>query len=469
MRELNELLNSILEQATFHVPFVGDLTHTQLREAFGRKGWPPDKEMFDARSAQPVVSDKSLSPLGNYLRGHLADYIDPESDRIGHAFPAGYDPSRHVHQESGLVGEAWVSPVRDFARSLLKGAAILDPETMSQLITGWLRGQSVAYKTRAVLNALPVRRPLQLDNGVRIDLLPRLTDELPANLPGHMGMAAEEYLDRTLLSIDCTAKPAFFRPASAEAEPDLKVVSRLNVHLQTFCHALALESNSFVDVAIYYNEFRDARVFPLSNNSSSWQASSAGLKKRPYLFSLRHRPLDGVTELVPEAGGPVLNLSSEQLAPILNSFAEDNNAAKIKLAIERWVASKDFEKNEVDSLIDLRIALESLYLKGLGSKTDRGELSFRLSLYGAWHLGTCFEERKRVYETLRGAYNKASRAVHGSDFSVKPDIQELLAEAQNYCRQGLLKLLIEGPPSNMDDMILGAERKGGSFEHEGET
>ena len=469
MRELKELLNSTLDQAVFHVPLVGDITQTQLRDIFGRKGWPPDKEMFDARSAQPIVSEESLSQLIRCLRLHLEDFVDPESDSIGHAFPAGYDQSKHVYQKSGLVGEAWVSPVKVFARSLLKGAAVLGPETVAQLLSGWMREQSVEYKTRAVLNALPVHRPLQLENGVRIDSLPLSTDSLPANLPGHIGISAEEYLGRTMLIVDCIVTPALFRPTSANSKPDLQVASKLKAHLQTFCHALALESNSYVDVAFYSNDFQDARVFPLSNNSSIWHASTTGLKQRPSPSSLKVYPREGVMKLVPKTGGPVLSLSSEQLAPIVDGLAKDNDAAKIKLAIERWIASKDFEKNEVDSLIDLRIALESLYLKGIGSEKDRGEMSFRLSLYCAWHLGNCFEERKKIFKTLRNFYNIASKAVHGSDFNVTPKIQELLTEAQDHCRQGLLKLLREGPPVNKNDMILGVESGIASFEQGSET
>ena len=459
MRELKQLLNSILGQTIFHVPFVGDLTRQQLRDTFERRGWPPTTEMLNARSAQPIVSEESLSQLVACLEFHLEDFVDPESDSIGHAFPAGYDPSKHVYQNSGLVGEAWVSSIGNFARSLLKGAAVLGPEAVTQLLSGWLREQSVEYKTRAVLNALPVYRPLQLEDGVRIDPFPLSTDDLPANLPGHIGMSAEEYLGRTMLTIDCNVSPAFFRPTFAESKPDLQVDSKLNVGLQSFCHALALESNSYVDVAIYFNDFLDAGVFPLSNNSSNWHGSITGLKKRPYQFSLRHSPQERVTKLVPEAGGPVLGVCLEQLSLTLGSLAKARDAAKTRVATERWITSKDLEKSLIDKFIDLRIALESLYLQHIGDEKYRGEMGLRLSLCGAWHLGADYEERKSIRKELQDTYHTASKAVHGGNLEDATEIQKLLSGAQELCRRGILKILRDGYPSQEKwrDLILGAE------------
>ena len=86
-------------------------------------------------------------------------------------------------------------------------------------------------------------------------------------------------------------------------------------------------------------------------------------------------------------------------------------------------------------------------------------MRFRLALFGAWHLGVDFEERKKVRRKLRDAYDTASGAVHGGDLKKTLAIRELLSDAQDLCRRGILKMLREGYPSqeHWGDLILGAE------------
>ena len=59
----------------------------------------------------------------------------------------------------------------------------------------------------------------------------------------------------------------------------------------------------------------------------------------------------------------------------------------------------------------LRLALELLYLKDFANEHSQ-EMRFRLSLFGAWHLGVSLDERRRIRRTLRDAYDMASKAVH---------------------------------------------------------
>ena len=58
----------------------------------------------------------------------------------------------------------------------------------------------------------------------------------------------------------------------------------------------------------------------------------------------------------------MLDLQPAHFSQILNSL-QGKNFNKIRLVITRWITSKDYEKDLVDKFIDLRIALESLYLQ----------------------------------------------------------------------------------------------------------
>ena len=81
------------------------------------------KRMINARLAQPIVSEESISILSNHLRFLLKDFVAPNDDFIGHAFPAGDIPGVVVMQDNELVGEGWMSPVRTFAKSSDQGVS----------------------------------------------------------------------------------------------------------------------------------------------------------------------------------------------------------------------------------------------------------------------------------------------------------------------------------------------------------
>ncbi len=127
--------------------------------------------------------------------------------------------------------------------------------------------------------------------------------------------------------------------------------------------------------------------------------------------------------------------------------------SKLRIAVDRWRRSKR-ATILVDAFIDLRIALEALYLKDFAGETS-GEMRFRLSLMGAWHLSADLDERRSIRKTLRDAYDTASGAVHTGE--IKDEHRVKLSDAQDLCRRGILKLFREGPPQDWGDLVLGAE------------
>ena len=108
----------------------------------------------------------------------------------------------------------------------------------------------------------------------------------------------------------------------------------------------------------------------------------------------------------------------------------------------------------VDRLIELRIALEALYLKDFANEKSQ-EMRFRLALIGAWHLGETYAKRQQIRNVLRDAYDKASGAVHTGKAPVGADAA--LMKARKLCREGILKLFREGPPADWGNLILGPD------------
>lgn len=472
MRELTELLDSVLDQTTFDSRSAKKMTPAQLRDAYDREGLH-DEEIIEARRAQPVIPDELLLQLNKQLRTLLKDYIDPETDHFGHALPIDaqrrYPVDRHhgerreTFQSNGLLSIAGVSAVEDLNKGLIKGAAVIGAERVTHLLSGWLQGKPVEYRTSALLNGLPVREPLAPVNGIRIEPLPLSTGELPASLPRHRGMAVEDYLGRTVVSVDSSAAPALFHPQVKPSEQNVHANNVGDVDIDTVTQGLSLESDSYVDVAFRWNDYQELGAFSQTGGSSSWSTGNASIRRGSPPVSYSTDSSTGITTLQFMHDHQMLDISEESLAQTLEALKTLKHSDKTRIAVSRWVKSKDSYGQQADRFIDLRIALESLYLRNIGNEKDRGEMRFRLPLIGAWHLGSDLEERKKVRKNLREAYDTASKAVHGGPLAVHGDAleyfkyQQLLSTAQDMCRRGILKLLKEESPSDWEDLILGIE------------
>ena len=63
-----------------------------------------------------------------------------------------------------------------------------------------------------------------------------------------------------------------------------------------------------------------------------------------------------------------------------------------RVSATRLIKSKDSNQGLVNQFVDLRLALEALFLRDFTNEHSQ-EMRFRLSLFGAWFLGQDFEYR----------------------------------------------------------------------------
>ena len=123
------------------------------------------------------------------------------------------------------------------------------------------------------------------------------------------------------------------------------------------------------------------------------------------------------------------------------------NDPRFRTAVKRWIRSLRPDLEVTDHFIDLRIALEALYLDG-----DPGEQTFRLAIRGAWHLGSDASERMEIRQALTGFYGLASRAVHAN---LPSQDLELLNEGRELCRRGILKAIRENQRPDWNEIVMG--------------
>ena len=131
---------------------------------------------------------------------------------------------------------------------------------------------------------------------------------------------------------------------------------------------------------------------------------------------------------------------------------------KLELGIRRWIKSKTSGEH-LAKIIDLGIALEVLYLSDMG---ENRELSFRLRLRAAWHLGRDEEDRKKLLKRFGEIYNCRSNAVHNGELgrTVKSGgnqipTREFIEKSQDLCRESIMKVINDGGFPDWDRLILG--------------
>lgn len=414
----------------------------------------PDPD--EAREAKLICTKEAMSPLIEFLRVLLNDYIDAENDTIGHAFPRvshDYASESETLQSDGLSAVSCKTALEVFAKALVKGSALVGSRAVSSLLAGWIESQPVRYRTCAILNGINIKASLEPVAGIRVAPLPWSSDELPDGLPFFSSRAPQDYLGRTVVYVDTTVTPPLFRPTPSVVPHPVQASSRSVADVDAVCKALALESDDFVDVAFQWNDYNDLReVFP-ARSSSTWAPSGSSLRShlRPG-WSTSVSFQTGVVTLSP-TDDSLYDLDESELGHTIRALMETKYKGT-RISATRLIKSKASSQGLVDQFVDLRMALEALFLRDFANEHSQ-EMRFRLSLFGAWFLGQDFEDRRRVRKVLRDAYDAASGAVHTGDIAYTPEKHALLADAQSLCRQGILKLLRDGPPDDWGDLVLG--------------
>lgn len=424
----------------------------QLREMIRRR--PRGGGRFGAAAGSKLELPPPLfAEVCDSIRTALPGHVDASTDRIGHAFPIGGSPGgTTIHQADGVVARRFVSAVETFAKALVNGAVILGTERVMGLVVGWAEGAPARHQVRTLLNGNGLlREPVFPIEGVHIESLPLATDKFEYFLPTTKGRSLSDYLGRMVVTIDHETRPALFLPANGTGVQGSRATEAPAVDAATICNAISLEADTHFDPAFHWTDFGELEAFGAGNQTGHWSTGQQRLRSRSLTnATIRTDSHSGTTTLEPpdEWDTPI---NSTELRATLTSLAADGSD-QLRVAAARWHKSKDTSARLEDRLIDLRIALESLYLQG-----TRHEVRFRLALYGAWHLGTDFAERKKIKKKLRDAYDLFSDAVHTGRVDFTNENHDLLKDAQALCRRGVLHLLKHGEPPDWDDLILGAD------------
>ncbi len=438
MPRLTDLVDQILRETRFDARRYGTYTAAQMRSLHAPRD-PTGQRLV--RSAKAVIPEARLAVLVERLGRELQAYIDPETQRIGTGLIALMGGRLDLAEPT----------VTEFARTLVRAAAILGSARAVEILRGWLDEKPYRYRIKVLLAGVRCEKPLALEEGVRVTQLPEggyvadLAPHLPYSLTPYE-TDVFRFKGRTVLSIDGTAAPALYQPRRGhgdEPERNLREVwaggkipcLTTNNWRERITEALSLASDHCVRWTHDWLDSGDLAAFNVFDGSSHRASTDESSWDDTVL--LRQEHLETARDID------------------VQRHARAQSSKAVDMAIKRWISSKRPGATLADRYIDLRIALEVLFLP-----PGRGELRFRLALLGAWHLGADFEERRRYYKLLGKAYDFGSAAVHTGDVKDTPANRDTLAAAQRACRKGILKRLAETEQPGRDavNMALGAPR-----------
>lgn len=353
-------------------------------------------------------------------------------------------------------------------------AVVWDPKQAARAVYEALQTPVCKVQDFFVIAGLRTEEVMEIYQGIRI--VPPWESALPPYVPTWVSPAFPD--DRpsqlSIVIVDLSVGPRFAVPPGRPVvdrltrldqamDPAIDISDEFNHNL--FCDALALSLGQDVRLRRWWRYVPHKEIANVRNWGSrtveEWPVRRHGMDSGP----IRPGPGRSVqaeqfrrARQREDADAPALRKmdSVTEVYEALKSF-DKAEWKRLRVAIDRWRASME-PKQFVDRVIDLGIALESLYVRGEGN-----EISYRLSLRGAWHLGGSVEERREIFEQLKGIYGLRSDAVHEGKSagsrrrkvgSVQMTDEEIVALAREHCRNGILKVIGSGFP-DWKGLVLG--------------
>ena len=371
------------------------------------------------------------------------DDADLEEEVLGLISSALAD---HIHE--GRVQTATIEilggshpgvQMKDLLQQLLKVALVRSPNLAAQSFHQAVEGKPIAYQRIALLNGIRVENEIEVCKGIRLISLPNSTSELPNIFPHINYMSPIDLLGKTLIGIDYTVSPAFLNPkvttttiddafdhtSVSDEHPEFKV--------EEFCDALSMACDGSIEYIAMWKHLSHDHVVNVLGKAGSHHF-------KPFSLHETNRAL-ATEDLAKEA------LSIYESRRLLRREVAD----RLKVPIDRWIKSKG-DQPLPDSMIDLGIALEALFLSDLDGSA---ELSYRLRLRAAWYLGKDADERSSILDDVGQVYGKRSAAVHGKDVPADAGTEEVLTRGQTLCLQAIHKILKCGRFPNWNRLVLG--------------
>ena len=444
--ELEGLLSAALESIVIRRGASERLTIAQFRRILQKCRTVYDPSLSHLVSTcEPEISDIQIKEkLQGFVNRQLADHVRD-----------GKIHSATMAFAGGLVSG---SPIGYVARNLLRRTIVDGPAKAAQAFADCATCYSCNFYRFFLITGVSIPAPIEVFDGMTLIPLPDSESELPPHLPfirnepdSFHSISLNDLLGKTVVRVAFEVSPIFHRPAESytfESGPDqhfsvkLKGQEMPNPNLNALCQALAFAGRCSVESIMTWDSLLDYEIFDLS---SIWGIGASGFSSTMPRSGLHHSvqlsppQIDGITTLY---------------RGLTEVPTETWN--RLRIPIDRWAKSMAAD-NPIDQIIDLGIALESLYVPD-----SQGEVNLRFALHAAWHLGKNKTERQELREEFRQIYAARSDVVHtgrlrGNRAKSSFDVSGFVSRTQGLCWQGITSVIEAGDIPDWNDLVMGED------------
>ena len=278
-----------------------------------------------------------------------------------------------------------------------------------------------AAKATAVMAVSGVKVTAPIKLGPDVSLIP-VTELLPSPQRGmalgqsRLSPFNPRFAIPSALTTSFVFRPVLYRPKNPQPPEEM------GAHIPTSnAQSLLGEAFDLLSVLGIYPNFRMFWVQP-----DDWLMSAGMTSGWQYSSSEEH--------FGPEVGVPVKE--AQALGAAYFSIDPQRRNKMLRIPLDR-LGRAEREQDFADRAIDLGIALESLLLHDI---EDHGELRFRLSLRGAWLIGSNHAERLKIQRSLKKLYDLRSRAVHSGFVDRNASTGNIITGATEICRNSNPKI-----------------------------
>ena len=340
------------------------------------------------------------------------------------------------------------SPIEIILQNLTRAAIVDGPENAAREFYSSIARGYFLFQTYYLLTGIKVEKEVRVIDGISLIPLPNSTVDLPSYLPDIFDVSAGEFVSKTLLKVDVSVPLTLHKSAddyiplwgpgqhfrtlvhSAEVE---------DFYPQRFFQALTLVGEQLVQDAIVWRHFSDDSTFDLRRATGFSFFSPSALR------------ITTTTNFSETQIRQAIDLYNKIVA--LSQDVLDH----LNIPIDRWKQSKT-QQGYVDKMIDLGIAFESFFLRGI-----KEELTFRFRLHASLYLAEGLEQRKRLMKEFRKIYQCRSEAVHEGTLPKRVTVDgqsipigQFIARAEELFKKSLLKVIESGRLPDWDSIELGA-------------
>ena len=203
------------------------------------------------------------------------------------------------------------------------------------------------------------------------------------------------------------------------------------------------QSETFREDALQLVEFM-AVTHELPVDSMGWHAIAVErpvehlLGRVPYIFRVLHdTSSSNTTNVIPSTTPAVSEDRLSECAQLLSSMREDDVLLRSALSRIALSLSRSGPHAVSDGIIDVAIALETMYRAG-------SELTYRLGTWASYFLEESAVDRLATYEKIKAFYKSRSDIVHGR----RGGEENALKGGFQVARRTLYRLVLEGGPDS---------------------